>query len=670
MPFLKGTVLQWTLVWFARADRLKNVCIGVRLRLFFRVFQQRFIDWGTEHLKRSAFEKRVVERVLVGDGAMGTMLYQHGVFLNRCFDELNVADPRLVRIVHDGYIEAGADFIETNTFGANRLKLSKFGLAGEVGAINRAGACIAREAAKGDTLVAGAVGPLGCELTEHGPITPKAAGQMFEEQGRALVEAGVDLLILETFSNAEELLIAIGAVAGLGEIPILAQMTVNENSETIYGERVDQAIAKIAREEAVTAVGLNCSVGPSGMLGSLELVRRVTDKPIAVQPNAGMPRQIEGRQLYVCTPEYMAEYAKRFYEKGARIIGGCCGTTPDHIREIVRAVRSISKVATHARISIAAEPREGARPALKAPEPLARRSGFGAKLAAGETVTTIEITPPRGVDVTAILAKARQCAEAGVDAINIPDGPRASSRLSPLVTAVRIQQDAGIEAILHFCCRDRNLIGMQSDILGASAIGVRNLLIITGDPPKLGEYPSATGVFDMDSVALMGVARNLNRGVDIGGNGIDPPTSLVIGVGANPVAADLEREIDRFKQKVLAGAEFAITQPVFDPDCLLRFLDATQEYRIPIIAGIWPFTSFKNAEFMANEVPGVVVPARLLDRMSQATTKEQGRILGIEIAQELVEQIRPHVAGFAVSAPFGNVTTALAVLGKAEIGSV
>jgi len=609
----------------------------------------------------------VSQRVLVGDGAMGTMLYQQGVFLNRCFDELNLTDSKIVRAVHDGYVAAGADFIETNTFGANRLKLSKFGLAGDVPQINRAGVRIAREAAKDAVLVAGSIGPLGCELTEHGPITFRAAGEMFEEQGRALVEGGADLLILETFSNPEELLIAIRSIAGLGDIPIIAQMTVNESNETIYGERIDQAIARIAREEAVTAVGLNCSVGPSGMLGSLELVRHVTDKPIAVQPNAGMPRQIEGRQLYMCTPEYMAEFAKRFFEKGARIIGGCCGTTPDHIREIVRAVRSISRAAARSGTSISVQAPQAARAVPKTPQPLAARSRFGARLAAGETVASIEITPPRGVDVKAIVEKARQCAEAGVDAINIPDGPRASSRLSPLVTAVKIQEGAGIETILHFCCRDRNLIGMQSDILGASAIGVRNLLIITGDPPKMGEYPSATGVFDMDSVALTGVARSLNGGVDIGGNGFDPPTSLVIGVGANPVAADLPREIDRFKQKVAAGAEFAITQPVFDADCLLRFLEATQGSRIPIIAGIWPFTSFKNAEFMANEVPGVVVPPRLLDRMSVAKTKEQGRVLGIQIARELVEEIRRHVAGFAVSAPFGNVTTALAVLGKAEI---
>jgi methionine synthase / methylenetetrahydrofolate reductase(NADPH) len=617
-------------------------------------------------LKRSAFDHLVHERVLIGDGAMGTMLYQHGVFVNRCFDELNLTDPALVQKVHSGYVAAGADFIETNTFGANRLKLAKYGLAGEVAQVNRAGVRLAREVAKAPILVAGAIGPLGGDWVGQGPITAQEAQQIFAEQGRALVDAGADLLILETFSHTDELLIAIRALAGLGDIPIVAQMTVGENHETIYGERIDHAIARVAAPEAVAAVGLNCSVGPSGMLSSLELIRHVTDKPISVQPNAGMPRRVEGRQLYMSTPEYMAEYAKRFFEMGARIIGGCCGTTPEHIKEIVRAVRSISKAAAQSTAATVVEVRQAAQPVLREPQPLATRSRFGAKLAAEESVTMVEITPPRGVDVTGVVEKARQCARAGVDAINIPDGPRASSRLSPLVTAVRIQEGAGIEAILHFCCRDRNLIGMQSDILGASAIGVRNLLIITGDPPKLGEYPSATGVFDMDSIALTTVVRNLNRGVDIGGNAIDPPTALVMGVGANPVAADLDREIERFRQKVLAGAEFAITQPVFDPACLFRFLDAIGGVRIPVIAGIWPFTSFKNAEFMANEVPGVVVPQPLLDRMSKATTKEDGRALGIEIAQELVAETKDAVAGFAVSAPFGNVSTALAVLGKAD----
>ena len=621
-------------------------------------------------MRRTEFAQYLWEKVLIGDGAMGTMLYQHGVFLNRCFDELNVSDPALVKRVHDAYVEVEVDFIETNTFGANRLKLSKYGLANEVERINRRGVEIAREAAGEKVLVAGSIGPLGCELTEHGPMTPRDALEMFREQGAALTGAGCDLLILETFSNPDELLIALAGVCDSADVPIIAQISVNQNQETVYGERVEQAISKVAREPAVDVVGLNCSVGPSDMLSGLDLIRQVTDKPISIQPNAGMPRQIEGRQLYMSTPEYMAEFAKRFFEKGARVIGGCCGTTPDHIKEIVRAVRSIDKAVSQATVSVAARPKDAAPTVLREAEPLSERSRLGAKLAAGEKVATIEVTPPRGVDVTAILEKASLCAEAGIDAINIPDGPRASSRLSPMVTAVRIQQEADIEAVLHFCCRDRNLIGMQSDILGAFAIGLRNLLIVTGDPPKLGEYPSATGVFDMDSIALTGVVHNLNRGADIGGNRIDPPTELVIGVGANPVATDIPREIERFRQKVLAGAEFAITQPVFDADSLFRFLEAIEDFQIPIVAGIWPFTSYKNAEFMANEVPGVVVPGRLLERMSAARTREQGRTLGVEIARELVARIEDHVAGFAVSAPFGNVNLALAVLGKVDVGLV
>lgn len=554
---------------------------------------------------------------MLGDGAMGTMLYQHGVFLNRCFDELNVAEPRIVQQVHAGYVEAGADFVETNTFGANRVKLSQYGLADEVERINLAGVRVARAAAGQGVLVAGAIGPLGCELTGYGPITREQAGQVFRQQASALVEAGVDFLILETFSNTDELLVALEAVGTLADVAVVAQMTVNDRNETVYGERVDQALGRIAQHEAATAVGLNCAVGPSGMLSSLELVRTITHKPISVQPNAGMPRSVEGRQLYMCTPEYMAEYAKRFYEKGARIIGGCCGTTPDHIREIARAVRSVDRAVGRTMVSVAVGPDRVTEAAPAQATPLKEKSRFGAKLAAGEEVATVEVTPPRGVDMTKIIEKARQCVAAGVDAINIPDGPRASSRLSPMVTAVRIQQEAGMETILHFCCRDRNLIGMQSDILGASAIGLRNLLIITGDPPKLGDYPNATAVFDMDSVALTNVVRNLNQGLDIGGNRIDPPTTLTIGVGANPVAADWDREVERFRRKVEAGAEYAITQPVFDADSLFRFLDATDGFRIPVVAGIWPFTSFKNAEFMANEVPGVVVPKALLDRIDR-----------------------------------------------------
>jgi homocysteine S-methyltransferase len=620
-------------------------------------------------MTKTKLSELLSKHVVLADGAMGTMLYQSGVFISSCFDELNLSNPKLVTKIHRQYVEAGVDFIETNTFGANEVKLTKFGLFEQVEKINKAGVELAKQAAGNNVLVAGAIGPLARDIALYNQITQQQAAAAFQRQATALVKAGTDFIILETFSNTDELLLAIEAVRSVAGLEIVAQMTTNEQNETIYGEKIDHAIARIAAQPAVTAVGLNCSVGPSAMLNALELIRGVTEKPISVQPNAGMPRQVEDRMLYMSTPEYMSEYAKRFYEKGARIIGGCCGTTPAHIKEIARAVRAIDKAAT-SKTRLGTITIEKPTVTEIKETPLAQKSKFGAKLAKGEKVTTIEITPPKGLDIEPILQKARLCAEMGIDAINIPDGPRASSRLSPMVTAVKIQQAASIEAILHFCCRDRNLIGMQSDILGAYAIGLRNLLVITGDPPKMGDYPQATGVFDMDSIALAGVIKNLNRGIDLGGNTFSPPTSLVIGVGANPVATDIKREIDKFRLKVMAGAEFAITQPVFDADTLFRFLDATKQSKIPVIAGIWPFTSLKNAEFMANEVPGVVVPPKLLERMSAAKTQQEGRAIGVEIARELIAQIHSRVAGFAVSAPFGNVKIALAVLGKIEINQI
>ncbi|MGD0553091.1 MAG: bifunctional homocysteine S-methyltransferase/methylenetetrahydrofolate reductase [Sedimentisphaerales bacterium] len=621
--------------------------------------------------------KLLSKQVVLADGAMGTMLYQSGVYINACFDELNLSNPKLVTKIHKQYVEAGADFIETNTFGANEVKLAKYGLAEQTEKINKAGVELAKKVAgdsstsltTGNVLVAGAIGPLARDIALYNQISKQQAISAYKKQAKALADAGADFLILETFSNTDELLLAIETVRSVTGLEIVAQMTTTELNETPYGEKIDHAIARIAAKKGVTAVGLNCSVGPSAMLNALELIHAVTDKPISVQPNAGLPRQVEDRLLYMSTPEYMAEFAKRFYEKGARIIGGCCGTTPDHIREMVRAIRAIDKAAT-SKTRLNAVTIETPKTTEIRETPLAEKSKFAAKLAKGQKVTTIEITPPKGLDIDPILEKARACADMGIDAINIPDGPRASSRLSPMVTAVKIQQAANIESILHFCCRDRNLIGMQSDILGAYAIGLRNMLVITGDPPKMGDYPQATGVFDMDSITLTGVIRNLNRGIDLGGNQFSPPTSLAIGVGANPVATDIKREIDKYHQKVLAGAEFAITQPVFDADTLFRFLDSTKKSKIPVIAGIWPFTSLKNAEFMANEVPGVVVPAKLLERMSAAKTQQQGKTIGIEIARELIDRINTRVAGFAVSAPFGNVKIALAVLGKIEIDKI
>jgi homocysteine S-methyltransferase len=619
----------------------------------------------------SRFEKLLEKDVVIADGAMGTMLYQKGVFLNSCFDEINLTKPELVRDVYQGYVQAGADFIETNTFGANKFKLGKFGLADKVEQINITSVELARQAAGKDVLVAGAIGPSGHEIAPYGKMTNHQAAESFSEQAQALRKAGADFLIIETFDSTTEMLVAIRSAYETTHLPILAQMTVNENDQTIYGKKITEAIEQISAEKAVTAVGLNCSVGPSEMLDSLELISSVTDKPISVQPNAGLPRNVENRTLYMCTPEYMAEYSKRFFEKGAKIIGGCCGTTPAHIRELGKAVRGLSKAT--AKIKHVATPTEHKESDKAEPQqavPLKERSKLGKKIANGEMITSVEITPPRGIDLDSTLEKAQLCAEIGIDCINLPDGPRASSRISPMVTAVKIQEHANIETILHYCCRDRNLIGMQSDMLGASAIGLHNILVITGDPPKVGKYPDATGVFDMDSVGFTGVVRNLNHGIDIGGNGFSPPVYLTIGVGANPVAAEPEREIERFKLKVQAGAEYAITQPIFDPQMLEKFLESVQDYKIPIIAGIWPFASYKNAEFMANEVPGVVVPKQLLEKMSNAKTKEQGRILGIEIARDIMQKIEPYVQGYAVSAPFGNVRTALAALGKLQPSKV
>ena len=603
-------------------------------------------------------------RVLIADGAMGTMLYQYGVFLNSCFDEANLSRPELVKKIHKEYIDAGADFIETNTFGANSFKLAKFGLQDKVKEINEAAVSLARQCAGSNVMVAGSIGPIGWQLSQYGEEKISQACRIFSEQAEELIHSGVDFIFLETFQNSQEICIAIDTILEKYDIAVVAHMTIDHGDETIFGEPVTSAIASVCSRD-ISAVGLNCSVGPSDMLTSLEKIRKITDKPLSVLPNAGLPRQVEGRTLYMSTPEYMAEYAKRFFEKGARIIGGCCGTTPEHIRQIVRAVRPLDK----ASMKIIERPTvtisEPHKEKLQLTEiPLSEKSKVGKKIANGQKVLSIELTSPRGIDIRTTLEKAQACAEAGIDAINVPDGPRASSRLSPMATCVKIQQHCEIETILHFCCRDRNLIGMQSDLLGAHVMDLRNILVITGDPPKLGQYPDATGVFDMDSIALTSVIKNLNRGLDIAGNELSSQLALTIGVGANPVAAEMDREVERFGKKVAAGAEYAITQPVFDIDMLVGFLERIESFRIPIIAGIWPFTSFKNAEFMANEVPGVIVPDKLLERMFAAKTKQQSRSIGIEIAHEMVQKLEDFVDGFAVSAPFGNVRTALAVLGK------
>ncbi|MHC4551422.1 MAG: bifunctional homocysteine S-methyltransferase/methylenetetrahydrofolate reductase [Planctomycetota bacterium] len=619
-------------------------------------------------MSKAGLIEQLQDGIIIGDGAMGTMLYSQGAFINTCFDELCLTRPDLIGEVHAQYVRTGCDFIETNSFGANSFKLTHFGLADQVHAINKAAAAIAKNAAGDDTLVAGSVGPSGINNPTPDDELARSLAEAFTEQTSALAENGIDFLLLETFTNVAELRIAIEAAAKTG-LPIVAQMTCSEQLETFFGTPIEKALGKIAAFESVAAVGLNCSLGPSDILEGLKRIAAVTDKPISIQPNAGLPRRIEGRTLYMCTPEYMAEYAKRFYENGAAIIGGCCGTTPEHIKQIIQAVRPLAKAMSVKPATIPVSVSETASAGME-PVDLKEKSSFGAKLAAGEPVACIELTPPRGVDTNKVIDSAKLCKQYGIDAINIPDGPRASARLSPLVTALKIEQAAEIETILHICCRDKNLIGLQSDLLGIHAMGLRNVLLITGDPPKLGEYPDATGVFDLDSVALTRVVDGLNRGLDLARNELPQQLSLTIGVGANPVASELNREIERFKHKVDAGAEYVITQPVFDTEMFFKFAESVGDSKLPFIAGIWPFTSYKNAEFMANEVPGVIVPDALLERMSKAKTREDGRKIGIEIAQEMIETLRPHVAGFAVSAPFGNVKIALAALGKIDISDI
>jgi len=596
-------------------------------------------------------------RVHVFDGAMGTMLYTRGVFINVCYDELNLRSPDIVRDIHRAYVKAGAEILETNTFGANPVKLGHYGLAAETHAINRKAAELAREAAGERALVVGAIGPLGLRLEPFGETSRVEAFEHFKTQAQGLLEGGVHGFVLETFSDLDEIHEALRAVRAVCALPVLAQMTIQEDGNTAYGTD-PETLARALDGFGADVVGLNCSVGPQGVLEAIERMGRVTSRPLSAQPNAGLPRQIGDRKMYMASPEYTGEYAKRLVEAGARFVGGCCGTTPEHIKTVAAYVQSVSP---RQAVAVTSEP--VVAPTGVEPVPLAERSRWGRKLAAGEFLTTVEIVPPRGVESDAMLSGARLLKAAGVDAINVPDGPRAQSRMGALMSALLIEREVGIETVIHYCCRDRNLLSMLSDLLGAAAHRLHNLLIITGDPPKMGPYPEATAVFDIDSIGLTNLVHRLNHGLDPGGNPIGAPTAFVIGVGVNPAAVDPERELKRFSWKVDAGAEFAVTQPVFDAAQLERFLARIEDFRVPVVAGIWPLVSLRNAEFLANEVPGVSVPDEVIARMRRAQErgKEAALAEGVAIARDLLERIRPMVQGVQVSAPFGRVPVALQV---------
>lgn len=610
---------------------------------------------------QNKLKEALENKVLVFDGAMGTEIYRRNFFVNTSYENLCVSNPKVIGEIHRSYLEAGAEVLTANSYGANFNKLAKFGLAERLEEINRAAVRLAKEAADGKALVAASVGTIGD--IPKGMTCPKdKAVGIIAGQIRALASGEPDFILFETLRSLSDVEVSLAALEiAAPDMPFMVSMQVDREAQTQSGDDVAAILACLSASALQpSAFGINCGSGPEAMLSAYEKFAHDCPYPVVVQPNAGAPKNVDNRMIYMSSPEYFTTYAMRYISLGARGIGGCCGTTPDHIRDMARSINPMAKIERAAKVQVTAP-----EIPLKEPVPTAEKSRLAGKLAAREWVYTVEIVPPQGYLLAQTVEKSRLCAAAGFDAVNIPDGPRASSRVSPLVTACKIQEGAGIETILHFCCRDKNLIGMQADLLGCAAMDINNILFITGDPPKLGDYPFASGVFDMDSIGMVRVQSRLNRGVDLAGKPIDAPTKAFIAVGADPNAIDMEREIRRSREKIEAGAEAFITQPVFDVEPLLRFIDAIPELRdgtVPLIAGIWPLASYRNAEFMRNEVPGVVVPDSVMERMAAPATKEEQRQVGIAIAREAIASIRGKVAGAQISAPFGNVNTAIAVM--------
>ena len=599
--------------------------------------------------------------VHVMDGAMGTLLYSRGVFVNVCYDELAVSRPELVQALHHEYVEAGAEIVETNTFGANPVKLSSYALEDRTEELNREATRVARRAAANRAFVAGAVGTLSIRIEPWGPTGVEEAEALFRRQVAGLCEGGVDAFVLETFSDPAELAAAYRAVRGLSELPIIAQMTVGEDGKSSYGAEVEH-LAVLLDELGADVVGLNCSVGPAAMLDAVERMARVTNKPLSAQPNAGVPRTVRDRKIYMASPDYMAAYARRLIDAGARFVGGCCGTTPEHVKRIKDVVSSLQPIQARrraaTRVMVATGTTEDNPPPAVG---LAERSELGARLAGSGFITSVELLPPHGWDAGELVAGARRLREAGVHAINVVESPHGRSRMASVPAGIILSREAGVEPVVHYACRDRNMSGMLSDLLGAAAAGIRNLLVLSGDPSTQGP---ASAVFDIDTVGLINMLTGLNHGLDPGSARIGEPTRFVVGMSTNTGALDLEREAERFMHKVEAGADFAVTQPLFDVGPLERFLGATESQPLPILAGVRPLTSLTHAEFLANEVPGVVVPAPVVERMRQADQKDPdaARAEGMAIARELVDAVRSLVRGVHISTPEGDVASAIALL--------
>jgi len=605
------------------------------------------------------------ERNLLGDGAMGTQLYSKGVFINRCFEQVNIENPDLIRSVHLDYLEAGAEIIETNTFGANISRLQSFALDHQVKSINEAAVKIAQEAIaefskKNDRpiWIAGSIGPLSENTLPFGRLTKEDTMAAYESQVTALHHAGVDLFILETFTHLPQLEAAVEVVRKISAKPIIALVTLRDEGQTSLGESTDQIRESFNRMDA-DLVGFNCSSGPSIVLDLVTQLKNHVNKSWAVYPNAGIPKNVYGRTMYMATPEYFANFAKKFLAMGVKVVGGCCGTAAQHIRRVHDAILAGPRTTPSiSKIDLLLEKIDMEKPLGDS------RSRFCQKLADGKFAVSVEIDPPRGTDFSKALAAAKQCADAGVDCINIADGPRASARMNPLSLAVLIQEKINIEVIVHVCCRDRNLLGLQSDLMGAAALRIKNLLCITGDPPKLGDYPEATSVFDVDAIGLSKIVRTLNAGMDIAGHSIGSPLGFFQGVGCNPGSLNFDLEMERLQKKIEAGAEYVMTQPVYELKTFERFLKKYEKFskRVPLLIGICPLASLRNAQFLHQEVPGMQIPESILQRMASQATPEAQRETGIQIAREALQHFSKHVQGTYIMPPFNKADIALAVL--------
>ncbi len=597
------------------------------------------------------FLEKLISDGILADGAIGTEIYRHGIYFNRCYDELNLVNPALIGEIHRDYVKAGSGLIETNTFTANRPALAAFGLEGKVAEINIAGAKVAREAAGQKAYVAGSVGPISWTKKDAEGMGPQEMRSIFCEQIAALAEGGVDAILLETFTHLAELHVAYQAAREVCSLPVIAQVSLKHVGEGEFEGLLPEHAAMAIDHWGADVIGVNCCDGPQGVFEAVRRMAEMTDRPLSAMPNAGLPQMVQGRLLYLASPEYMAEYARRYAQLGVALIGGCCGTTPEHIREMKRFLKAMKPAARGA--GRMAAPAAAAEVELLPPS---EKSLFGAALETKFAVS-VEVDPPLGVDPAKAIEGARLLKEMGVDAVNIADGPRAMARMSPMAMAVLIKERVGIESIVHYCCRDRNLLGMQMDLIGAAALGLNNVLLITGDPPKMGHYPEATAVFDIDSIGLIRFVSNLNRGLDFAERPIKDPTKFLIGCGVNPGAVDINLEAERFRQKVEAGAEFAFSQPVYDPKLLEKFFELTKDvHPIPFCVGILPLASLRNAEFLHNEIPGMQIPKSVMERMAKAATRETQQEVGLSVARDSLEAARgmKRVGGAYIFPPFGN----------------